>query len=108
MQINQVPSEVPKPSKEEFNMWRKSPTGTWFFNWIERDFLGEVQEMVAGSTVNIESAEETALKTVRMQTKQFVLWELMMATYEDINNTLDDDQESRSNPDGEQGDSEPG
>ena len=102
---NSQVEEVPAPSKEEFTSWRNGVVGKWWFNYLERELLGEVEAFVLGGTVQQDSVEGTAIGSAQLQTKISLLYDLMNKPYEEIQEDMteqdDGRDESFSNPFGE-------
>ena len=73
------------PTKDQFSDWKHSPVGAWFFDvWLQSYFQAYTQEIIEGATINVESMEDTALNTLRHQTKASMLHEIGFTTYEEM------------------------
>lgn len=104
-QLNKQVEEVPLPTKEEYSSWRNGAVGSWWFNYIERELLGEVENFVLGGTVQTDSVEGTAIVSAQIQTKISLLYDIMNKSYEEIQEDMTEDHDGRdesfSNPFGE-------
>ena len=51
-----------EPTRDDFEAWRNSPIGEWFFNEISEEAEKSAADQGAGSCLNYDSSESTALR----------------------------------------------
>lgn len=68
--------ELRVPTKEEFGAWKHSGVGEWWFDWTRQMFNKYAEELALGQTVNDESIESTAIRTIRHSARAGILYEL--------------------------------
>ena len=50
------------PTRDDFEAWRNSPIGEWFFNEIAEEAEQSAADSGAGGNLNYDSAESTAMR----------------------------------------------
>lgn len=85
--------EITTPSKEEFYQWKNSNTGKWYFEqWVLLQFQNLIENMVHGSTLDVDSVDGTALASVRQITRANTLYDVANVSYEEILNSLSSEE----------------
>ena len=84
--------QVEKPSKDDFLLWKGSAVGNWFFNYLKYNAEDYMKQFVQGATMNTDSVEATALKSMEYTTRIRVLHEIGVSLdYEVIEDFYDPD-----------------
>lgn len=57
--------EIPKAQLENLEVWQSHPMTQWFFEQIDRERREAQEYLGKGGTVDIESADTTAMQTAK-------------------------------------------